>query len=72
MEIHIAVRCPYVTRVIYAKLCALSRFSGQPMQDLASFLLENGIHDAWEGYRENPKHRHEIEAWEKERISDEK
>ena len=34
--------------------------------DLAGMVLEMGIREAWEMYRNNPKHSHQIKDWESE------
>ena len=49
-----------------AKLEALAEMAGQPVHDLVGLMLSGVIETAWDGYRANPKHTAEIEAWEKE------
>lgn len=53
------------------KLHAFSEFGGNDARDIAEVLLEEAIDNAWEGYRNNPKHAKQIEIWEKENADKE-
>ena len=48
------------------KLAALARFGGYIHSDFAGLLLEGAIDNAWEGYRNNPKHAEQIKQFEEE------
>ncbi len=50
------------------KLFALSKISGHKDYDLVPLILESGILDSWEGYRNNPKHKKDIEDYERKRV----
>ena len=60
------VRCQSLNKESLAKLRALAEFSRQSFDDIASIVLERGIEEAWQGYRQNPKHEEQIKKWEKE------
>lgn len=51
------------------KLFALSKISGHSEVDLVPLILEGGIFDSWEGYRNNPKHAKQIKDFEKQGIN---
>ena len=57
------------TRQAQRQLAALAEFWGIPVRELGGIILERGIVAGWEGYRENPKHRAQIAAWEKENAN---
>ncbi len=61
-----SVICSNVTPECRAKLEALTEFSRQFHGDIAGMVLETGIIECWERYKNNPKHSAEIKAWEKE------
>jgi hypothetical protein len=50
------------------KLRALSKISNHSEPDLVVMILEGGIFDSWEGYRNNPKHSNQIEDYERNRV----
>ncbi len=59
-----AVLCRNVMPDCKAKLEALAMMSGQSEEDIAGMVLEIGIIEGWEKYRNNPKHAKEIKDWE--------
>lgn len=60
-----SILCTMVDPNLAEKLDALIKMSGNQGNDLAGMVLEMGIREAWEGYRNNPKHAQQIKDWEK-------
>jgi len=61
------ILCTMVDPEMAEKLDAIIKMNGTTLgNDIAGMVLEMGIREAWEMYRNNPKHAHQIKAWEAE------